>query len=89
MAGIGGGGIATSILMAMFFFNTKEAIAISTLTILVCSLMRYIYNINTKHPEKENMNIVDYGIASIMMPLTLAGSQLGGYILDMSPNIII
>ena len=74
VAGIGGGGVATSILMAMFFFTTKQAIPISTFSILVCSTMRYIYNLRTPHPEKPNVNLLDYGLASIMMPLTLAGA---------------
>jgi uncharacterized membrane protein YfcA len=74
VAGIGGGGIATSILMALFYFTTKNAIAISTFSILTCSTMRYIYNLKTPHPEKPAVNLLDYGLASIMMPLTLAGS---------------
>ena len=89
VAGIGGGGVATSLLMAFFYFETKEAIAISTLSILICSTMRYIYSLANKHPDKPEMNLVDYSIAAAMMPLTLAGSQIGGYILDMFPNVII
>jgi len=89
VAGIGGGGIATSMLQAFFYFSTKEAIAISTMSILICSSMRYIYSLRTRHPEKPDMNLVDYSIASVMMPLTLAGSQLGGYVLDMFPDVII
>jgi uncharacterized membrane protein YfcA len=74
VAGIGGGGIATSLLLAFWFLPSKEAIAISTMTILVCSAMRYVYNIKTMHPLKKHMNLIDYGIACVMMPLTLAGS---------------
>ncbi len=81
--------MTSSLLMAFFYFPTKMAIAISTLSILICSCMRYIYNINVKHPIKKEQNLIDYGIASVMMPLTLAGSQVGGYVLDMFPNIII
>ena len=51
--------------------------------------MRYIYNFRTKHPIKKDQNLVDYGIACVMMPLTLAGSQVGGYILETFPDIII
>lgn len=89
VAGIGGGGVATSILMAMFFFTTKHAISISTFSILVCSTMRYVYNLNTPHPEKPNVNLLDYGLASIMMPLTLAGAQFGGIVLHIFPESVI
>ena len=35
------------------------------------------------------MNVLDYGLASIMMPTTLAGSEIGGYILLMFPSMYI
>ena len=35
------------------------------------------------------MNVLDYGLASIMMPTTLAGSQIGGYILLIFPSLYI
>ena len=35
------------------------------------------------------MNVLDYGLASIMMPTTLAGSQIGGYILLLFPALYI
>ena len=89
VAGIGGGGVTSSILMAFFNFDTKMAIAISTLSILICSGMRYFYNIKAMHPIKKQQYLIDYGIASTMMPLTLAGSQVGGYVLDMFPDIIV
>ena len=51
--------------------------------------MRYFYNFKTRHPEKKHMNVMDYGLASIMMPTTLAGSQIGGYVLLMFPALYI
>lgn len=35
------------------------------------------------------MNVLDYGLASIMMPTTLAGSQIGGYVLLIFPSLYI
>ena len=89
VAGIGGGGVAVAMLMAFFYFTTKYAISISVFSILVCSTSRYIYNLNTPHPEKPNVNLLDYGLASIMMPLTLAGAQFGGIVLDIFPESVI
>ena len=89
VAGIGGGGIALSMLMAFFKFDTKPAVAISSFSILVCTTMRYFYNFRTRNPEKPQMNVLDYGLASLMMPTTLAGSQIGGYILIMFPALYI
>ena len=89
IAGIGGGGIATSMLEAFFKFNTKPAVAVSSFSILVCTTMRFFYNFNTKHPLKKHMNVLDYSLATIMMPTTLAGSQIGGYVLKSFPALII
>ena len=89
VAGIGGGGIALSLLIAFFKFETKSGVAISSFSILICTTMRVIYNWNTKHPEKKHMNVLDYALASIMMPTTLAGSQIGGFVLLICPALYI
>ncbi len=89
VAGIGGGGIANSMLLAFWKFETKNAVAISSFSILVCTTMRFFYNFYTKNPEKKHMNVLDYGLATVMMPTTLAGSQIGGYILLMFPSLYI
>lgn len=91
VAGIGGGGVANSMLIYFFKFETKPAVAISSFSILVCTTFRFFYNFNSKHPDKakSHINVLDYGLASIMMPTTLAGSQIGGYILLLFPSIYI
>ena len=74
VAGIGGGGIAVSLIIAFFKFTTKPAVAISSFSILINAIMRYVYNWKTKHPTKKGMVLVDYSLATIMSPTTLAGS---------------
>ena len=44
MGGIGGGGVVVSLLIALFKFETKEAIPISAFTIFAGSLVRFILN---------------------------------------------
>lgn len=89
VAGIGGGGIAVSLVIAFFEFPTKSAVAISSLSILVCTVMRFIYNLKTMHPEKKGVVLVDYSLVTIMMPTTIAGSQIGSIILKSFPSAII
>ena len=52
LAGVGGGGVAIPMIMIFFKFETKEAVACSTFTILWCSLARFFLNYKGKHPEK-------------------------------------
>ena len=47
VAGIGGGGIAVSLIIAFFHFTTKPAVALSSFSILINSIMRYLYNWKT------------------------------------------
>ena len=89
IAGIGGGGIAIPMIMAFFKFQTKEAVAISSFTILVCTIARFLYNFNEKNPEKPDVVLIDYSLAVIMMPTTLAGSQIGTIFLQAFPDLII
>ena len=80
VAGIGGGGIA--IPMAIYFFELsfKKAIAVSSFSIMLTTLARFIFNFNEKHPEKPECPTIDYNIATVMMPLNLIGSLIGAYI---------
>ena len=89
VAGIGGGGIAISMLIAFFKFDTKPAVAVSSFSILICTTMRFFYNFKTMNPEKPHMNVLDYSLAAIMMPTTLAGSQIGGFVLLIFPALYI
>lgn len=43
-------------------------------TIVTSTVFRYIYQIREKNPIKPNVVLVDYGLTSIMMPATLAGT---------------
>lgn len=74
VAGIGGGGVAIPLVMAFFTFTTKPAIAISSFSIFVCTIARWLFNFNERHPEKKDCIVIDYGLTTIMMPTTLAGS---------------
>ena len=88
MAGIGGGGIVIPFCMTFFGFQTKNAIALSGFTILACSVTRYIYSINEKHPEKDAV-IIDYDLATIMLPVVMMGSMTGVLINIMFPSMLL
>jgi uncharacterized membrane protein YfcA len=44
MGGIGGGGVVVFLIMAFYSFTLKEALAISGVSILVCSATRFVIN---------------------------------------------
>mmetsp|Transcript_1418 Transcript_1418/g.1928 ORF Transcript_1418/g.1928 Transcript_1418/m.1928 type:complete len:136 (+) Transcript_1418:154-561(+) len=46
VGGVGGGGLIIPVIMSLFGFHTKEAIAISGFTIFTGSVARFIYSYN-------------------------------------------
>ena len=88
MAGIGGGGVVVSFSMIFFSFSTKSAIALSGITILACSITRFIFNIKQKHPEKDAV-VIDYGLATVMLPTVLMGSLVGVFFNVVFPALIL
>lgn len=51
--------------------------------------MRILYTWKDRDPERVNKTMTHYGYASVMMPISLAGSQLGAVFLAAAPSIII
>ena len=88
VAGIGGGGIVVPLIMVFYQFETKRAIAISGFSILTCSITRFFFTIKQKHPEKD-MVVVDYSLATIMLPSVLIGSYLGVIFNVAFPSLIL
>jgi uncharacterized membrane protein YfcA len=88
VAGIGGGGITVPLLEVFFTFEFKEATAISGISILICSIARYIYNFKQKHPEK-NAVAIDYGLAIVMLPTVMMGSFIGVIMNAAMPDLIL
>ena len=89
MAGIGGGGVVVFLIMALFDFSLKKSIALSGFSICTCSITRYIVNYKQKHPEKTNCVVIDYTLASVMMPNVLAGSFIGVTFNTILPDLLI
>lgn len=89
MAGIGGGGVVVFLIMAMFEFTLKQSIALSGFSICVCSITRYIVNFKQMHPEKKQVVVIDYTLASVMMPTVLAGSFIGVTFNTILPDLLI
>ena len=88
IAGIGGGGVVVPLLMTFFDFDTKEAIAISGFSILLCSVTRFAFNYRLKHPEKDSVAL-DYNLASVMLPTVLMGSFIGVLVNVSFPPLIL
>ena len=88
IAGIGGGGVVTPMCMTFFVFGTKKAIAISGFSILVCSFVKFFMSLRSKHPKKDTV-LIDYGLATVMLPTVLMGSLTGVLVNVMLPALLL
>ena len=75
----------------MFFFNfvSSEAIPLSRLTIFSASLVNYIINFTSRDPENPKKFLINYELASVMMPILMAGSQVGVILSKFLPAFLV
>ena len=74
--------------MTFLGFSTKHAIAISGFTIFFCSVVRFLFFMNHKHPERDAV-LIDYDLASIMLPIVMMGSMIGALASITLPNLVL
>lgn len=87
--GVGGGGLIIPVCIALFGFNTIQAIALSNAVIFVGACVKYFgFSIFQDHPQKKT-TIVDYNLCAVMLPLVLAGSFVGVIISNILPEAIL
>ena len=75
--GVGAGTISVPTFLFFFNFVSSDAIPLSRLTIFSASLVNYIINFTNRDPENPAKFLINYEIASVMMPLLMAGTQVG------------
>ena len=86
----GGGGIMIPVTIFFFGFDMKSAIALSNATVAVASIARYVVNLPESHPLKNGAGVmVDYNVASIMLPAIVLGVVAGGIINKVFPDYML
>jgi len=89
MAGVGGGPIIQPVVIVLFGFLTKDAVTVGAFATFLATVASFIANFRQRHPEKRHSVLLDYGVTSIMMPTTLAGAQIGSYLLVILPAVLV
>ena len=83
--GIGGGGILVPLLILVFGFHPKFAIALSNFTIFGSALTNTTLNFPKRHPLADRP-LVDWDLILVMEPLTAAGAIIGAYMSKVLPD---
>jgi len=87
--GLGGGGVVIPISLAFFKFDTRESIGMSNVSVFFSSLVRFILILKKKHPLKDFGVVVDYNIATLMLPSIMVGANCGVIINLLLPEVAI
>ncbi|KAM9983952.1 hypothetical protein ACTFIY_000669 [Dictyostelium cf. discoideum] len=86
--GVGGGGIYIPILILVSKWDPKTAIPLSNCLVAGCALANFIQNFPRIHPFS-NKHLIDYSVALLIEPLTLAGTIFGVYLHTYFPPLVI
>ncbi|KYR00255.1 hypothetical protein DLAC_03418 [Tieghemostelium lacteum] len=86
--GVGGGGIYIPVLILVSKWDPKSAIPLSNCLVAGCALANLIQNFSRRHPHTDR-HLIDYSVALLIEPLTLAGTIFGVYLHTLFPPLLI
>ena len=88
--GLGGAGIIVPVMMGLFRFDAKNAIALSNFSAPCSGVVRYISNLGQPHPLKNGKGVlIDYNIITLMLPSAIVGASIGSIVNLVLPGPII
>ncbi|EDQ89896.1 uncharacterized protein MONBRDRAFT_7612 [Monosiga brevicollis MX1] len=89
--GIGGGGIIVPMLLVVGDFPTYYAIPLSVTAIVGGSIVRFIMQVQRKHPNPKvaHRQLINYPMVLLLLPMALAGTVIGVLLNSVAPNWLI
>ena len=88
--GLAGGGIMVPVMIGLYGFDPKSAIAINNFAVPWSCATRYFAHLNMSHPLKNGKGIaVDYNVFTLVIPSTIVGASIGSIVNLMLPAPII
>ena len=88
--GLGGGGVIVPLMMGLYRFDAKNAIAISNFATPWSAVVRFVKNTGESHPLKNGKGIlIDYNICTLMLPSAIVGASIGSIVNQMMPDPVI
>ena len=87
--GVGAGTVITTVFTIFLSFTPKDAVHISRIYTFTGSLVNLIINWKKRDPKNKDKFMINYNIAAVMIPLHLAGAELGVMLGRWMPSISI
>lgn len=78
VGGVGGGIVLIPILIGLYSFKTKEAIACAAAIVFESAVLRFVtYSAYAGHPTRPNATQIDYNLVRAVFPAFMVGSYFG------------
>ena len=87
-AGIGGGALMVPILLMLFDFDTKGAVALANGIIFFSGIVKFFVGIRRTHPEIPHKTLIDYNVVLIFISSVLLGAFIGSIISPSIPEFV-
>ena len=87
--GVGAGTVVIPAYTAFFNFVSSDAIHLSRITIFAGAFVNFIINWKKRDSNEKDRLLIDYNMASVMIPLHLAGAECGVLFGKFLPPVIV
>lgn len=87
--GVGAGTVIFSVITLFLSFSSKDAVHLSRIYTFAGSLVNFLINWKKRDPNNKDRFIINYNIAAVMIPLHLAGAEVGVMLGRLLPSIVV
>lgn len=87
--GLGAGAVMIPVYMIFYSFSATDSVPLSKITIFAGAIVNLILSWNTRHHKDPNRFLTNYNQAAVIIPLLLAGTQIGVILSKLFPPIAI
>lgn len=87
--GLGGGGICLPIYILILGIPVKQAIPLTSITVLGGALANNLLNVRKQHPEHPSRGVVDWDLLLQLEPMAIAGTQVGALLNNLLPEVVL
>mgnify|MGYP000187352156 CR=1 FL=1 len=87
--GVGGGPMIIPALVSVYKFSSTDSVPMSKITIFAGALTSFASIALARHHTDKNRLLVNYELATLIIPPVLAGTQVGVVLTQLLPNSII
>lgn len=87
--GLGAGAVMIPVYMVLYGFSATDSIPLSKVTILAGAIVNFLLSWKTRHHKNPNRFLINYNQAAVIIPLLLAGTQIGVILSKLFPPVVI